>query len=587
MPPTPLALKFDPKSVPTSTPTPERSTRRLRLGLVLLALLAAGLYFATEAYLLSGHLGFPLDDSWIHLQFARNLAAGDGLSYNPGERVTGSTAPLWTALLTPFFLGAGPDSFRGADPAVTDGLAAGVQGLGILLYVFGVIATWAFARELGLSRGFAALAGAWTAATSWLVWSAVSGMEIPLFVLLSVGGITLHLRERRNSRRPPLSLGLFGLSALARPEGVALLGLAVIDRLFVRFEVSDDAAGENSGLRWRRFDSSTLFATLVGLGLAALALVGPAFAYFEIGGSFFPTTMMAKGGELRRLLPDLGYLGTVLGIFFRAHPWLTLASAAGVLTLVERLGERRDRGLLPALWLIGLPLAYATITPIGRGQLAGNFGRYYFPLLPIVVVLGLLGLERAARTIGPRLRIAGASLPWRALLLAVLFWPTAADLVRGSLRYGQNLQNVEDSDVALARWLAPRLPADAVIAVNDIGAIKFLLPHRVIDLVGISSPDVRREVNSLVSSGVPWETAMFEAIEARKPDYLAIFPAWFPALANDSRFQLLAMLEVPNNITMGDDSIGLWATPWTRRPLARLPGDPEPVAKPAAVPPTR
>ena len=123
MPPTPLA----PSMSPISAPTPVRSTRRVRLGLALLALAAAGLYFASETYLLSGHLGFPLDDSWIHLQFARNLAAGDGLSYNPGERVTGSTAPLWTALLTPFFLGAGPDSFRGADPAVTVGLAAAIR----------------------------------------------------------------------------------------------------------------------------------------------------------------------------------------------------------------------------------------------------------------------------------------------------------------------------------------------------------------------------------------------------------------------------------------------------------------------------
>ncbi len=565
----------------------DRSSRRARVGLVVLALALAATYFATEIYLLSGAVGFPLDDSWIHLQFARNLAAGDGLSYNPGQRVTGSTAPLWTALLTPFFLGADPDAFRGADPTVTTALGVGVQLLGILLYTLSVLATFGLARELGLSRGFATLAGAWTAATSWLVWSAVSGMEIPLFVVLSVGGITLHLRERRNPRRTPLSLGVFGLSVLARPEGLALLGLALVDRLVVHF----DTPGDDQGLVWRRPERSTLRAIAIGLGIAALALVGPALAYFMIGGSFFPTTMTAKGGEFRRLLPDLGYLGTVLGIFFRSQPWLTLAAAGGVLALVERLGEKRDRGLLPALWLIGLPLAYATITPIGRGQLAGNFGRYYFPLLPILVVLGVLGLERAARVLGPRLRLraAGGGLPLRALVLGLLLWPTAADFVRGSLRYGQNLQNVIDSDVALARWLAPRLPADAVLAVNDIGAIKFLLPNQVIDLVGISSPEVRREVNSAMQSGVTWDEAMFEAIETRQPDYLAIFPAWFPALANDSRFQLLAMLEIPNNITMGDDRIGLWSTPWTRRPLARLPNDPDqkPEFSPSPVLPPR
>src|SRR5262245_12267784 len=31
-----------------------------------------------------GLSSFPLDDSWIHLHFARNLAEGHGFAYNPG-----------------------------------------------------------------------------------------------------------------------------------------------------------------------------------------------------------------------------------------------------------------------------------------------------------------------------------------------------------------------------------------------------------------------------------------------------------------------------------------------------------------------
>src|SRR4028118_1346356 len=68
------------------------------IGLLAAALLACLGYFAVEVWLLSGDIGFPLDDSLIHLQFARNLVAGEGLAYNPGQLVTGSTAPLWTAL---------------------------------------------------------------------------------------------------------------------------------------------------------------------------------------------------------------------------------------------------------------------------------------------------------------------------------------------------------------------------------------------------------------------------------------------------------------------------------------------------------
>ena len=85
--------------------SPGRQPLRLPLRpLLLLAGLVACLrYLFAEIARLHGGLGFPLDDSWIHLQFARNLAAGAGLSYNPGALVTGSTAPLWTALLAVLF----------------------------------------------------------------------------------------------------------------------------------------------------------------------------------------------------------------------------------------------------------------------------------------------------------------------------------------------------------------------------------------------------------------------------------------------------------------------------------------------------
>src|SRR5574338_791325 len=49
-------------------------------------------------------LGFPLDDSWIHLTYARNLAEHGEWAFRLGERSAGSTSPLWTALLSIGFL---------------------------------------------------------------------------------------------------------------------------------------------------------------------------------------------------------------------------------------------------------------------------------------------------------------------------------------------------------------------------------------------------------------------------------------------------------------------------------------------------
>ncbi|HEV7516069.1 MAG TPA: hypothetical protein VGR07_07200, partial [Thermoanaerobaculia bacterium] len=154
-------------------------------------------------------------------------------------------------------------------------------------------------------------------------------------------------------------------------------------------------------------------------------------------------------------------------------------------------------------------------------------------------------------------------------------WPTVSGLVEGAGRYVQNVANVDDGDVRAALWLRPRLPADAVLAVNDIGALKYLLPNPVIDLVGISSPELRREVAADLAHGRArsWEGAMLAALARRRPDYLVIFPTWFPAVERVPGFRLVQTWEVPNNITMGGNQIGVYATPWTRHPLRALPGD--------------
>jgi hypothetical protein len=392
-------------------------------------------------------------------------------------------------------------------------------------------------------------------------------MEIPLFVLLSLWGTILHLRERADPGRPPLAFPTLALSILARPEGVLLLLAAGVDRLLVFRQ------GER-GLTLERPSLQSLRPLVRGLALAALAVAGSFLFYRLAGGSFLPTTFAVKGNRVQRYLPDLQYLYVVLGILFRPQPYMVLLAGGGVARLVAALGTPRDRGLLPALWTLGLPLGYSLMSPLGHGLIAGNFGRYYFPLFPFVVLLGVLGLEEAARALGPRLRRGGSAVPWGLLLSILLLWPSVAGLVEGAARYVQNVANVDDGDVQAARWLGGRLPADAVLAVNDIGALKYLLPNRVIDLVGISSPDLLREVAAdLTQRRVrSREEALLRALARRQPDYLVIFPSWFPNVGQVPGFRLVQLFEIPNNITMGGDQIAVYSTPWTRHPLRLLPG---------------
>src|SRR5438552_3260795 len=43
---------------------------------------------------------YSVDDTYIYLQYARNIAAGQGFSFNPGEPSYGITSIFWAILLS-------------------------------------------------------------------------------------------------------------------------------------------------------------------------------------------------------------------------------------------------------------------------------------------------------------------------------------------------------------------------------------------------------------------------------------------------------------------------------------------------------
>jgi hypothetical protein len=534
-----------------------------------LSLLAVGLvlslgYVGVELYLL-GELGFPLDDSWIHLQFARNLASGEGLSYQDGELVTGSTAPLWTALVSLVFLLPGSPVFW-------------VKVLGIAFYLAGAWATYLLARELQLGERLAWLAALLTLASRWVIWSAPSGMEIPLFICLSLWGTILHLRERRASDRLPLSLVVLAVAVLARPEGMLLLVLAVIDRC-----VAFERGGEGS--RWR---PASIRETALGIALGALILLPPVLFNRVAGGSALPTTFSAKASKGASLLPGIGEIvgdpGRLLAwlpsvdylyhvpmgvLFLGSQPHMVLLAGAGAVLLFTRLGSERDAGILPALWLVALPLAYASMSSLKGAPIAGNFGRYFFPLFPYLVVLGVLGLEPLFGWIDRRFAGSAWRRRWLAILVLLLLAPVIASAGRSATFYSQNVVNVQDSDIKIARWLAVRLPPAAVVAVNDVGAIKYILPNRVIDMAGIIHPQMPIYIREAQERGLDGHHGVMRFLDEMRPDYLVVFPKWYPGLDREgSEFRRLYQLEIADNITMGDDEIVVYSTPWARYPLA-------------------
>jgi hypothetical protein len=154
--------------------------------------------------------GLPLDDSFIHLVYARALASFQGFAYNPGLPEAGSTSPLWSVLLVPA-IWAGR---LGVDPILAAKLVGLAVGFGASL-----LAARIARRLAGLAAGLAA--GLVVAAEPYVGFTAVSGMEPLLAALLLLLAVDAVLFER-----PRLAAFALGLAPLARPETLPLAGAA-------------------------------------------------------------------------------------------------------------------------------------------------------------------------------------------------------------------------------------------------------------------------------------------------------------------------------------------------------------------------
>lgn len=439
------------------------------------------LFLARERQI-AGAVGFPLDDAWIHLHFARNLAEGAGFAYNPGRPMAGSTAPLWTLALA-------------AGAAVLGPSLALAKALGVAGALGAALLTRRAAAAFGAPPAAALLAAVGLLWTGPMAWGALSGMEVTLAALLVAAALLAHARGRL-----VWSAVWAALAALARPEAVLLVPFLALGR-------------PPAVRRLAVFGAITLGA-LLPMVLFSLWTAGAPY----------PATAAAKveGG----LIGWLGGLREPLAVALLARPgrfllewvaWLAGTQWVLPLALVPGLGlawVRGGRALGAAgLVLLAHPLGMALLAPY-RGP-AFQEGRYSIHLLPVAFVVLAV--------------VAGASTPahparWRRALVAAYLLAAAATLAPAATRYGWAVQNIDAMQVHLGRWLDAHAPPRARLAVNDIGAIAYFSRREVIDLMGLVTPEIlpyRRRGDGGIA----------EYLLATCPDHVVIFPAWFPGLA--------------------------------------------------------
>ncbi len=507
----------------------------------------AGAGAAVAAYRSIGGAGFPLDDSWIHLAFADNLARGDGFGINGGQPTPGATSPLWVVLLAIGNLFGGGHDIWPRSLGTACLAACGILGVSLC-------------RRLGLHAEdnrvapiLAAVCGLSVVTCFPLVWSAAGAMEPPLFGAMLLGTMLALSHKGDGSLKTAAIWGVSaGLTANARPEGLLIIPLAAAADLLL-------GRGEPR-LRLKR----------AALGvLVAVALTLPYILFcLSTTGRPFPNTYYAKTLSTRTTLPDPAYVVELVGLACQlaAEPMVgaLLVFGAIALWLKSRDAAAPAAGLAFA---IILPLSYATME---RSMLfaggAGNLGRYLYPMFPPLIVLSFAALGAIAQ----KLNANGSRMwtPRAALLLAVIAVASGIyRTARFSETYRMNVREIDEMHVQMAAILNERLPAGALVAANDVGALACLTDLRVLDLVGIISTetlDILRPKNGTPPTDP--DAALFELMIQTRPDAIVIFRDWYPGLYARLRPGLHYITEVTlqERFTAGGDRLEAYSIDWSR-----------------------
>ncbi len=427
-----------------------------------------------------------VDDAYISFRYARNLVRGEGLVFNPGERVEGYTNFLWTVLIA-------GGMAAGAEPEPVAETLAFLAAAGSLVLLAGL--------GQRLLRGPLALPATLLppllfAALGSEARHVVSGMETLLFVFLVLAAFSVLLWRWHGEEAPANGLAphppgprlrevsvsgvLFSLATMTRPEGAmftAIGGLIVL--LGPCPGATEVGAGQAVGVRARLRATATFAGSFV-------ALFGP-FTAWRVAyyGHLFPNTFYAK---VAGPLPEVVARGwTSLGRIMAEWPvWPVLVAAVLALLPIHR--ALRKSGVW--FWLAGVVLTTWVSFVLVGGDFLAFFGpRMLMPALPFALLLAAEGIRRVATAWRPK------SVGWLMMSAALVAFPLYT-LVRpwpapgGPLGGLASLHQMFDG---ISAWLLEASSTPALLAAPGIGVIPYETDWPTLDMFGLTDEHIAHD----------------------------------------------------------------------------------------------
>lgn len=452
--------------------------------------LPIGAYFVALAGFASNRdalLQFPLDDAWIHRVYSRSFAWGHGFAYNPGQQEAGSTSPLWAIVTSPL---------HWLEVLSASWVVVCVKLVGVIFCLATVLAVRRIAGHITASKRAGTIAATLFAIQPRLLFSALSGMEIPLLVALWIFAAHTYLQ-----RHWLLTSILLGLAPIARPEALLLLPLA----LFPLWQ----------SYRVKRNKKALFIAAIVAVLPTSLW----ALYCFYVNGHLLPNTFYLKAHRFALDVANTKIMIEALAQHGIAHPWILPIAC---IAFIWQGGKRcwfagASLVLMPVLFSLGVV-----------GSRSISLDGYYWTrwIDPAAIVLNaaaVLALGILAGTVISKIdnrdyrqiifiRLGiGPAL----ILASIVSVPGFSASYRDRrMHIASDSRAIKLINVGMGKWLRDHTSAHAVIAANDAGAIRYFSNRKTIDLLGLN--------HSRVAFGqLNQDQAIAQA------DWLAIFPSWF------------------------------------------------------------
>ncbi len=502
-----------------------------------------------------------VDDAFITYRYAHNLATGHGFTYNPGDPVLSTTAPLWALAL-----GAGalvlpdPSSAPGQSiPALANALSAVALAVGaVFLFLLGRRKD---APGVGVLSALFLVTGP-------LLWLSL-GLETATFLALALGAVLAY-----RGGRLYLAAVLLALATLTRADGLVLAAVLAADYCRANCQFALRPAPTRRA-NWQ-------FALRSALGAAALyvAVMLPLLAWLTWRfGSPLPATLAAK-----RAQAELGITGfyahttyleglTILARARLAQTPLYLLFVPAIVIGLVALWRKAGWVRLLAAWGAAQLLGYTLlgVTP---------YYWYYAPLVPGLAAAAALGVVEGVRWLGGmgigESGKRGIGTVWAGLLLLALVWsdwalvqaldgplPPPDDVVSKVLPEAK-----VDVYERAGRWLRANTPPGARVGVTEVGVMGYYAERPMVDFLGLLKPDV---ADALARGDLTWALLHYQ------PDYLAL-TAVSPLYAYDLRAD--PWFQAAYAPVQTFDDARFWGAPLTiyrrqveRRPLAESGAD--------------